>query len=250
MLKATGNCHYRTRDYRSALEYYERALQELPFHTDESASALRFDLHWNIATTCNRLGRWAAAIEHLPAALRLLEPSDRKLTGQLLYGLGWAYRGLGDLQSAESATLEAIVELRATGDESEQLAANHNLAIIRCERGRWHDGFNLLRYCELQYRRRHDNVRLARVLEEIGRYHLTKADLAGAEAAFAESRDVAEAAGERYQTARSTLRLSEVVALRGALDLARQLRRHALDLFATMGVRAEDIAFDVNENAS
>lgn len=238
VLKALGNCNYFLHAYGAALDYYDRALRELGERGDDQN--LWFQLQCNIATTNNRLGRWSAAAEHFQTALRLLENQGPGLRGRLLYSLGLAYQGMGDYETAEKVTQQAIDALSASGDAQERLSATHNLALIRCERSRWQDGFKLLRYCELEYRSRGDRVRLARILEEIGRYHVAHSAYDRAEAALHESRNLATAIGDRHQTAYATLRLSQVAALRGYQDLADEMRCHAVSLLALMGVPEED----------
>lgn len=93
-----GNIHYRDREFKEALSYYNKVL-EFNSGDSEYRAALGESLYFN--------GNYKDSIKHYKAA-----SSNMKLNGSLYYKVGLAYKNLKDWEQSKSYLEKAISQKR------------------------------------------------------------------------------------------------------------------------------------------
>jgi tetratricopeptide (TPR) repeat protein len=236
-LTELGATAYRQEDFETAKHCYQEAL--VYCSGLKTMQPLYIECLIMLGSTLYCLGEYTAAAEHYQRAWSEGTTLNQPLRmGKIAMGLGWTLFLSRDLQAARRWTNQAV-QLLGEAKSGEQLAAEHNLALIEADLGNWERSYIILQACLRRYEEQGRPERQANVLEDLARYWQHKGDMPRAEKACWQAIDLLDLADNRMLRGRLYRRLGLIAAGRGNLREAYCLQKISLDLLQLVGAMGE-----------
>lgn len=177
----------------------------------------------------------------LAAATRAVERAksrgERLTAASALLLSGWALQNLGDLEKANSVSLEAQAAYEAVGDRVGLSRALHNLAIILVTQGKLDQAESHFNRAISIRRQIQDNQGLSRALNDLALVHERRGDLAGARKNYEQSLLIAKQINDQGAMATAYSNLGNINLAQGKPAESRKFIEQALDIFRQIGNR-------------
>lgn len=233
-----GRLHLVRRQLREAITSFERALAELR-RAKASRDPARSEALIALGTALVYLGNPDLAVHRFTDAVEA-QPTRRDpvLRGRALWGLGLAYRRLGDLDRAGKCLSQAKEAFEATEELPDLAGVLHNLGQLHFEQRRHKDALRYLAHALRLTERLDLKITRGATLTEMARVHLGIGELEDAAALAVRAIEVAEETPDVMEVAEAKTVLATACAMQGGTDRAKVLMKEAVVVFRSRDAHA------------
>jgi len=226
-----GYISLRQREFPSAQAFFEKALLKLR-RAKASRDPARIEALIGLGTTLTRMGRYANAIRRYSEAARSdVAQHHPKLRGQSLWGIGWAERKLGNLDTAKDFLLQAKDAFELAEDLSDLMRVLHNVGQVLHEQGQSREALKHLHHAMRVADRMKSTANVAAMQTEIGRVNASLGNLDDAEHFAKSGLKGAAAINDEVEVAEAKVVLAEIRVRRKDIPGAIELLKEAVSIF-------------------
>ncbi len=233
-----GRLHLVRRQLRDAITSFEQALEELR-RAKASRDPARSEALIALGTALVYLGNPDLAVRRYVEAVEA-QPTRRDpvLRGRALWGLGLAYRRLGDLDRAGECLSQAKEVFEATEELPDLAGVMHNLGQLYFEQRRYKDALRYLAHALRVTERLDLKMMRSATLTEMARVHLGIGQLEDAAALAERAIETAEDAPDAMEVAEAKTVLATACAMQGRTDRGKVLMTEAVAIFQSRDAHA------------
>ncbi|HXF81391.1 MAG TPA: tetratricopeptide repeat protein [bacterium] len=232
-----GQIQLRRRNFPDAVDLLRAALAKLR-RARAGRDPVRVEALITLGTCLVHMERTQEAIRRYEeASASTAAARNPALRGQALWGLGWAYRKLGDRPQARELLLEAKACMERAEELPDLMRILHNLGQVLLEEGRPADALRHFHHA-LRVMDRLGKPDRAAILTEIARAHLAEGRLEDALAFGERALQSARNVHDPLEQAEAQLLLARLYALTGRVRKAVALLKEALPAFRDRGMEA------------
>lgn len=226
------------RELHDAVKTLEQALAALR-QAKASRDPARPEALITLGTALAYLGKHDLAMKrYAEAADTQAAQQNPVLKGRALWGLGLAYRRLGDLDGAAKCLSQAKDAFEATEDLPDLAGVLHTIGQLLYERRRYSDALRHLAHALRLKERLNLKITRATTLTEMARVHLATGNVEDAEAVAERAIEAAENAPDALEVAEAKTVRATVYAMQGRADRAKELMADAQASFLAHGAHA------------